>query len=107
VVQLSISAVMIKRFKYYICERDLISIAQGRIQHVHFYARKPKECIDSYCDINSFLEVVMNITNPNKDDENKSPKQRVGNNRKKRSSAQPNVPKLPRNSTTGRSKNTR
>lgn len=56
-----------KRFKYFICERDLIEIAHGNMDKVHYYVRKPKQCIDAYCDFNSFLEVTIEIDNPNKD----------------------------------------
>jgi len=86
------------KFKYFICERDLIEIAQGRMHHVTWYARKPKKCSDSFCDFNSFLEVHLSIVNPNKDGKNKGTRKNVGSDRKKRKVASKKLSRLPRNS---------
>jgi hypothetical protein len=52
-----------KRFKYYICARDLICIAHGEMDKVRFYTKKPKQCDDSYCD-NEILEMYLSIDEP-------------------------------------------
>jgi hypothetical protein len=72
-------------FRYFICARDLIMIAHGDIDRVHWYIKKPKQCIDSYCQ-EDILEVIVQVVNNKVDGKNKSPKQNVVSDRKKRSS---------------------
>ena len=74
-----------RRYKYFICERDLIDIGHGKMEHITWYTKRPKECQVPNCD-NSILEVIINVTNPIKSDKNKSKsiKQPVVNSSKKR-----------------------
>lgn len=69
---------IVKRFKYWICKRDLELIAHGNMGFVKFYSRKPSHCDDSFCDENELLEVYINITN-HIDDDPKQDKNKVKN----------------------------
>ncbi len=74
------------RFKFFICERDLIEIAHGNMNKVNWYPRKPKQCSDAYCNFESILEVHLTIVNPIKDAKvkNKPTGKKLADNRKKR-----------------------
>lgn len=74
-----------RKFRYYICQRDMICIAHGDMHRVKFYVKKPKQCSDSFCDVNSIVEVIVSITNPIGDDKskNKSTRKKLGSIRKK------------------------
>jgi hypothetical protein len=70
---------MIKRFKYFICARDLIEIAQGNMSWVQWHIKKPKQCSDSFCD-QEILEVLIEVVNNKKSEtakSNKNKKRRV------------------------------
>lgn len=75
---------IVKRFKYWICKRDLELIAHGNMDFVKFYSRKPSHCDDAFCDENELLEVYINITNPNSDGKNKGSRKKLVGNPKKR-----------------------
>lgn len=95
-----------RRYKYWICERDIIEIAHGNMDKVHYYSRKPKQCIDAYCDFNSFVEVLIEIANHISDGKNKSPRKKLDRSSQKRKVASKKLSRLPRDSSTRRPKNT-
>ena len=75
-----------RKYKYYVCARDLIHIAHNEMHKVNWRVKIFK-CPDAWCDLNSTVEVFISIPNPIKDGKNKSPKQNLVSNRKKRPSA--------------------
>lgn len=56
-----------KRFRYYICNHNLIDIAHGRMERVIYYAKKPKQCKETWCVNEQFLETMIELVNPIKD----------------------------------------
>jgi len=86
------------RFKYYVCQRDIICIAHGDMHRVKFYVKKPKQCDDAYCDIKTIVEVIVSIANPISDGKNKGTRKNVGSDRKKRKVASKKLSRLSRNS---------
>jgi hypothetical protein len=60
------------RFKYYVCQRDIICIAHGDMHRVKFYVKKHNQCPDEHCDIKTMVEVIVSIINPNKSETTKS-----------------------------------
>ena len=75
------------RFKFFICERDLIEIAHGNMDKVNWYPRKPKQCSDAYCNFESILEVHLTIVNPISNGKGKSPRKKLDSPSKKRKSS--------------------
>ncbi|HNC40303.1 MAG TPA: hypothetical protein PK522_00815 [Nitrosomonas sp.] len=81
------------KFKYWLCEHNQIDIAQGRMERVRLYPRKPKQCAEQWCDHNNFLEVIIDVIHPKKDAKNKDKpaREKLGHIRKKRQSTQQEV----------------
>ena len=66
-----------RKFRYYICQRDMICIAHGDMHRVKFYVKKHKICPDTFCDIKTMVEVIVSIVNPIKDGKSKSPRKNL------------------------------
>lgn len=96
-----------RRFKYFICEQDLIFMAHGQMGKVRFYPRKPEQCQDLYCAANQIVEVFIHIPNPIKDGKGKRTGKNLDSSGKERKVAPEKLPRLSRNSTLRRKKSAR
>lgn len=96
------------RFKYYICERDLIFVASGHMECVKFNKKKPKNCRELNCDAD-FIAVYITSDHPKEDGtiKRKRTNKVLEGNRKKRQAPRKVLPGNSRNRRTGRQKNTR
>lgn len=94
-----------KKFRYYICARDMICIAHGDMHRVKWYVKKPKVCSDAYCDINQIVEVIVSIVNPIGDGKSKGTRKKLDRSSQKRKVASSKLSRLPRDSAVGRKKN--
>lgn len=96
------------RFKYYICERDLIFVASGHMECVKFNKKKPKNCRELNCDAD-FIAVYITTDHPDNDGKIKRKRtdKVLEGNRKKRQAPRKILSRNSRNRRTGRPKNTR
>lgn len=96
------------RFKYYICERDLIFVASGHMECVKFNKKKPKNCRELNCDAD-FIAVYITTDHPKEDGtiKRKRTNKVLESNRKKRQAPRKVLPGNSRNRRPGRPKNTR
>lgn len=98
---------VMKKFRYYICARDMICIAHGDMHRVKWYVKKPKVCEDVYCDINQIVEVIVSIVNPISNGKGERTGKKLDSSGKERKMASKELPRLPRNSTARRKKSAR
>jgi hypothetical protein len=55
-----------RRFKYFICEHDLIKLAKDDLACVKWYRKKPKLCDDPHC-TEEIIELSITIIQTKKD----------------------------------------
>jgi len=92
-----------QRFKYYICERDLLCLARGDFDKIKWFMKKPKRCVDAWCD-QDIVALFITVENPNSDDQNRHSGKKMGNLRKKRQGIREKVSRVSRNRNSRRQK---